>query len=478
MKTLSAKKSRNFTEGPMLPQIILFALPLMATGILQMLFNTADTIVVGRWGGDTQEACENALAAVGSCGSLNSLLVTCFTGLSIGAGICAAHDIGAKDYKGLEDVVHTSLLTSIIAGIALTIVGLVFCRPLLVLMGTNEAVLDQAVAYMRALFCGAPANMVYCYCAAILRSKGDSSHPLLFLTIAGVTNVVLNLIMVLVFRLGAVGVGIATAAAHWISAILVVWHMMKNEDLCRIDLKKLRISPQKLKKMIYIGVPASIQGIAFSLSNVIIQSSVNSLGKAVVAADAAAANITNYLYIAENSLYQCALTFVGQNVGARKYKRILPCAWQCVGVVTVVGLVLGALVTLFAEPLLNLYVPGNTEVIGFGKIRILYLGLTYFLCGVMEVGSGVLRGLGKAISSMVISLIGTCLLRVVWIMVVFRSVGTLESLYLSYPLSWIATAVALFWMAWVIVRRLLASSPKDAPEESVKETEEASVPTK
>lgn len=443
----------DLLTGRLLPKILLFSIPLIATGILQLLFNTADTIVVGRWGGSTPEECEIALAAVGSCGSLISVIINFFNGLAVGTGVCTAQSIGAKRDDQVERVIHTSVLAALGMGIIVTIVGITFARPLLNLMGTDTTVLGQASSYMQAYFIGAPAHMIYNYCAAILRSKGDTTRPLMFLTVAGVCNVALNLIMVLVFGLGAVGVGLATAASHWISCILILSHMIHLDDACRLNLRKLRIHRATLSRILYIGVPAGLQATAFSFSNVIIQSSVNSFGKATVAANAASANISDYAYIAQNSIYQAAMTFVGQAVGAQKYDRIRFITLTCVATVTVVGLVFGGLTTLFGEELLAIFSPGNPEVIRIGMIRLRYMCLPYFLCGIMEVGSGVLRGLGKSMTSMIIAISGVCGIRLVWIFTVFASFRTLEILFLSYPATWIITSIAHYTLAFLAVRK-------------------------
>lgn len=448
----------------MLPKIILFSLPLIATGILQLLFNTADTVVVGRWGGDTKEECETALAAVGSCGALINLIINFFFGLSVGAGVCTAQGLGAKQYDDVQKVVHTSVLTAIICGSAVGVLGIVLARPLLTLMGTETAVLDQAVPYMCAYFLGAPANMIYNYCASILRSNGDTVHPLMFLSCAGVINVLLNLMMVILFRLGAVGVGIATAAAQWVSCFLIVGFMMRLDGPCRLELRKLRIDTAKLRQIIYIGIPAGVQGMVFSFSNVLIQSSINSFGKATVAANTAASNVCDYAYVSQNALYHAALTFVGQNVGARRYDRIRSCSLCCIGVVTAVGVLIGGGMFLFGEQLLGIFAPGNEEVIRIGMIRIQVIATTYFLCGIMEVGSGVLRGLGRSMTSMIVALTGSCLFRVIWIYTVFASFRSLEVLYISYPVSWALTAIAHFSFAILAVRKLLRLS-KDALKE-------------
>lgn len=451
-RTLRAGK--DLTSGALLPQIILFALPLAATGVLQLLFNTADTVVVGRWGGETKEAREAALAAVGSCGALINLIFNLLFGLSVGAGVCVAQELGARQYDEVHKTVHTSVLTALVGGFVIAVIGFVLARPLLTLMGTEPDVLDEAVPYMRAYFIGAPANTVYNYCAAVLRSSGDTTHPLLFLSVAGAANVGLNLVMVLAFGLGALGVGIATAAAQWISCLLTVRFMMRMDGPCRLDLRALSIDWEKLKKIVAIGIPAGLQGMVFSLSNVLIQSSINSFGKATVAANTASANVTDYIYTAMNAVYHAALTFVGQNVGARDFARVKRSIICCVSTVFVLGVLLGAVVILFGEPLLSIFAPGNAEVVHIGMVRVRVIGSTYFLCGIMEVGSGVLRGFGKSFRAMVISLVGSCVTRIVWIYTVFAALRTLDVLYFCYPLSWLLTAVAHFTVAAVVLRQL------------------------
>lgn len=436
--------AKSFTEGPLLSKIILFALPLIATAVLQLLFNTADTVVVGRWGGSTPEECETALAAVGSCGALTNLIVNLFLGLSVGAGVCVAHDIGAGDQEGVSRVVHTSVLASLISGAVVTVFGLCMARPLLALMGTDPAVLDQAVPYMCAYFCGMPANMLYNYCAAMLRSSGDTTRPLAFLSVAGIVNVVLNLIMVIVFGMGAVGVGIATAVSQWISCILIVCFMMRTDGPCHITLSKLHVDRIKLRKIVMIGLPAGIQSTLFSVSNVLIQSTVNSFGKVVVAGNTAGANLDGYIYATQNALYHTALTFVGQNVGARKHDRVKKSLLRCIAVVSVVGITVGMAMYLFGRPLLGLFAPGNTGAIEAGMTRLSIMATTYFLCGLMEVGCGTMRGLGKSLAPMFISLIGSCLFRIVWIYTVFPFSPTLKMLYISYPVSWSLTALTFF----------------------------------
>ncbi len=456
-KTLKA--GNDLTSGALLPKIILFTLPLMATGILQLLFNTADTVVVGRWGGDTQQEREAALAAVGSCGALINLIINLFFGLAVGAGVCVAQEVGAKRYEDVKKTVHTSVLTAVLCGLAVSVIGFVLARPLLTLMGTEPAVLDEAVPYMRAYFIGAPANTVYNYSASMLRSTGDTTRPLIFLSIAGAVNVGLNMVMVIVFELGALGVGIATAASQWISGILVITYMMKSKGYCHLDLKELKIHTDKLKRIISIGIPAGLQGVVFSISNALIQSSVNSFGQATVAANTAASNLDGYLYQAEHALYDTTLTFVGQNVGARNYKRLKKSILYCVASVVVLGVSLGILMVAFDEQLLGIFAPGNEQVVTIGKTRLKVVATTYFLCGIMEIGSAISRGFGKSFQSMIISLLGSCLTRIVWIFTIFAMTENLPAtehlavLYACYPMSWFLTFVAHFIFGFILINK-------------------------
>ncbi len=448
------RKGRDLTEGALLPKIILFTLPLIASAVLQLLFNTADTVVVGRWGGNTPEECEAALAAVGSCGALTNLIVNLFMGLSVGAGVCVAHDIGAKRYDDVSRVVHTSVLAALVSGVLVTVVGLIMAPTFLTLMKTSPEVLDEAVPYMRAYFLGMPASMLYNYCASMLRSSGDTARPLAFLSVAGVVNVLLNLVMVLVFRAGALGVGVATATSQWVSCLLIIRYMMHTDGPCRIVWNRLRVDREKLRKIVLLGLPAGLQGTLFSFSNVLIQSSVNSFGRVVVAGNTAGANIDGYIYATQNALYHTALTFVGQNLGARKFGRVRKSILWCVAVVAAVGIAMGCMMVTFGELLLRIFAPEGGAVVEAGMTRLSIMGTTYFLCGLMEVGCGALRGLGKSITPMIVSLVGSCVLRVVWIYTVFSAIPTLQCLYISYPISWVITATVHFVFCFVTLRRL------------------------
>ncbi len=448
------KSQKDLTQGPLLLQILLFALPLMATSVLQLLFNTADAVMVGRWGGDTPEECANALAAVGSCAFLIKLLGDFFLGIGIGAGILVAQGIGAQDHENVKKTVHTSLLVSFIAGFAVMLLGLFASPTLLEWMGTT--VQEEAVSYIRAYFLGMPATVIFYYCAAMMRSSGDSARPLIFLSIAGVVNVLLNFVAVVWLRWGAFGVGIATAISQWVSAILIVGYMLHADSPCRIDLKALRIDPEKLKKILLLGIPAGIQYTFFAISNVLIQSAMNPLGSVAVAGNTAASNLDAYVYATQNAFYQTALTFVGQHVGARKYDRLKKSILYCSVLVTAVGLAVGGTMLLFGEPLLRLFAPENAAVVSFGMVRLGIYCLTYFIGGLMETGCGALNGFGKSISPMIITLIGSCLSRVVWIFTVFAyfsptmaTPDALRLLYVSYPLSWALTAFVQFIFCFV-----------------------------
>lgn len=441
--TSSKKYEIDMCNGPLFGKIILFALPLMLSGILQLFFNAADMIVVGRWAG------EEALAAVGSTGSLVNLIVNVFIGLSVGANVLVARYYGSGQEKELNDTVHTAIMVSIITGIALIFIGCFVAPKILVVMGTPEDVLPLAVLYIRIYFCGMPAMMLYNFGASILRAVGDTKRPLYFLTIAGVVNVLLNLLFVIVFKLSVAGVALATTISQIVSALLVIRCLMKVEGSYKLELSKLRIVKHKLGMMIRIGLPAGFQGAVFSISNVLIQSSVNSFGSLAMAGNSAAANLEGFVYTAMNTFHQTAVSFTSQNYGARNYKRISKILAICCLCVTTVGVLMGGLFYLLGGSLLKLY-SDDVVVIAYGIKRLFYICIPYFLCGLMDTVVGVLRGMGYAIMPMIVSLLGACALRVVWIFTIFVKYRSLDVLYLSYPFSWfITTSVHL--ICFVIV---------------------------
>ena len=419
----------DMCNGPLLGKILRFSIPLMCSGILQLLFNAADIVVVGQFTGS------DALAAVGSTGPLNNLIVNIFMGLSIGSSILVARYYGAQDWKNVKDVVHTSMLVSALSGLALIAIGELLARPLLEWMGTPENVLDQAVLYMRIIFAGMPALMIYNFGAAILRAVGDTQRPLLFLLIAGVVNVALNLFFVIVCHMGVAGVALATVISQCISAFLVVLCLMRSGSSYKLYLKELHISKDKLLQIIQVGLPAGIQGAVFSISNVLIQSSINSFGSIAVAGNTAASNIEGFVYTSMNALYQASLSFTSQNIGARKLNRVVPVLARCLGAVAVVGIGLSAVIVLLGNILLGVY-SSDPAVIQYGMGRITVVGVTYFLCGMMDVTCGSIRGLGYSVVPTLVSMGGACGLRILWIYTVFAMDRTLFTLYLSYPITW------------------------------------------
>ena len=425
----------DMVNGPLFGKILLFSIPLMLSGILQLLFNAADIIVVGQFTGS------QAMAAVGSTGSLNNLIINIFIGLSTGSSVLMAMYYGAKDKDNIEDLVHTSILLAAVSGVILVVIGVILAAPLLTLMGTPDDVLPLAVLYMRIVFCGMPALMIYDFGAGILRAVGDTKRPLMFLFASGVINVVLNLFFVIVLGMGVAGVALATIISQYMSAFLVLRCLIHTDSVYKLRISRLHISRNKFVQIIRIGLPAGVSGAVFSISNVLIQSSVNSFGSVTMAGNAAAQNIEGFIYTAMNSLYQASINFTSQNVGAGKTKRIVSVLFCCLGTVTAVGLGLGALATLFGENLLGIY-SSDPYVISYGLIRLKLICITYFLCGLMDVACGSIRGLGYSITPTVVSLLGACAFRVLWIYTVFRADHSLFTLYVSYPVSWIITFLA------------------------------------
>lgn len=451
-QTKSNKYEIDMCNGPLLGKILVFYIPLMLSGVLQLLFNAADIVVVGRFAGS------ESLAAVGSTSSLINLLVNLFIGLSVGANVLVARYYGAGQQKELSEMVHTAVMTSLISGCILIILGICLAGPALRLMATPEDVIDKAILYMRIYFVGMPFMMAYNFGSAILRAVGDTKRPLYYLLIAGVVNVVLNLIFVIVFSMGVAGVAIATVISQAVSSALVIRCLVLTDSVYKLNLKQLAIVPDKLIKMVQIGLPAGLQGALFSISNVLIQSSVNSFGSIAMAGNTAASNIEGFIYTAMNAFHQTAISFTGQNFGASKYKRIGKILLICQISVLAVGLVMGNAAYLFAGTLLKLY-SSDGEVIRYGILRMSIICTSYCFCGMMDVMVGSLRGMGYSIMPMLVSLTGACLFRIVWIYTVFQSYRTLECLYISYPISWALTfAVHLICFAVVYCRLLKKAS--------------------
>ena len=434
----------DMCHGPLLGKILLFSVPLMLSGILQLLFNAADVVVVGRFAGS------QSLAAVGSTSSLINMLTNIFIGLSVGTNVLIAHYYGAGQEKEVSETVHTSVLLSVVCGIMLTVLGVGLAKPLLELMGTPEDVLDKAALYMRIYFVGMPVMLLYNFGSSILRAIGDTKRPLYYLTAAGVVNVALNLFFVITLQMDVAGVALATILSQCISAGCIVVCLMKTEGSFRMIPRQLRIHKDKLLRIIRIGLPAGMQGAIFSVSNVLIQSSVNSFGSLVMAGNTAASNIEGFVYTAMNAMHQTAVSFIGQNLGGKQFDRINKVLFQCLIIVAVVGLVLGNGAAFFGRHILRLY-SSDGEVIEYGMIRLSIICTYYCLCGMMDTMVGAIRGLGYSVMPMVVSLIGACGLRVLWVMTIFQWERTLLCLYISYPVSWTIT-FAVHVICYVAVR--------------------------
>ena len=424
----------DMCNGSILKKLLIFTIPLICSSMLQLLFNAADVVVVGQFAGD------NSLAAVGSTTVIINLLMNLFIGLSIGANVLVARYYGAKREEELSKTVHTAMLLSVYSGLLLTVVGVIGARYILIWMQTPEEVLDLATLYLRIYFLGMTATMTYNFGSAILRAKGDTKRPLYYLFGAGIINVILNLVFVIIFKMDVAGVALATVISQVISAILVVRCLMKEEDGIKLNLKSLHIDKESFKAILKIGLPAGLQGTIFSLSNVVIQSSINSFGAIVVAGNSAAANLEGFVYVAMNAFHQSAISFTSQNVGAGKYERIRKIAIISEVCVLAVGGLLGNAVVLWGENLLTMY-SNHPEVIHAGVQRLQIIGSTYFLCGMMDVMVGVLRGMGYSIMPMIVSLIGACGLRLLWLATIFQvdRFHTITTVYMSYPITWIIT---------------------------------------
>jgi len=452
------RNQRDLTSGPLLSGIIAYTVPIILTSVLQLLFNAADLVVVGRFRGSL------AVGAVGATGSLTTLIVNLFVGLSVGAGVSVAHAIGARQEKMLHRIVHTAIFVALVGGALLTVIGVSLSGVFLRLMDTPAEILPLSTTYMRIYFCGMIFNLVYNFSAAILRAAGDTKSPLLFLSIAGVLNVALNLVFVVALGMSVEGVAMATIISQAVSAVLVVRALVRRSDGCRLDMRQIVPHKGPLLRILRIGLPAGIQASLFAISNVIIQSSINSFGDIVVAGNAAAANIEGFVYVAMNAFSQTAVNYTGQNSGAGRYDRVRKIFFLCCVCVAVTGMVLGGGIYLFARPLLSIYITDSPQAIAYGIIRMSFVGLPYFLCGIMDAATGSLRGLGASVAPMIISVLGVCGIRLGWIYTIFRDprFHTLESLFISYPISWIFTFIAETIAFLIIYRRHIRRSHDSA----------------
>ncbi len=458
------KKDMDMLSGPLFKKIIIFTIPVVLSSMLQLLYNAVDLAVVGQFCEET------SLAAVGSTGALTNLIINLFIGISIGANVSVARAIGQKDEKKVHQLVHTAILFSVFAGIFLTIFGVLTARFWLELMDTNADCLDLAALYLEIYFGGMIFNMVYNFGAAILRAIGDTRKPLYFLGIAGLANVGLNFLLVLVFHLDVAGVAIGTIVSQAISSIMIIVCLIRHKGIIHLNCRKLKIYRKPLLEMVIIGLPAGIQGSLFSISNVFVQSAVNSFGSVgVVTGNTAASNVENFVYVGMNSFYQACITFTSQNYGAKKLKNCKKVLLYSLLSVTATGVLLGGAVLLFKEPLLGIY--GSTgEALEVGITRLWIICSTYCLCGIMDVFVGGLRGLGSSLMPMVVSIMGACVFRLVWIFTIFQNIHTLEILYMSYPISWFVSAVILFGCYLFVFKKIkkLFAIEESTLESSVK----------
>lgn len=443
---MTKKYEIDMTTGPLLGKILLFSLPLIFSGILQLLYNAADIIVLGNFEG------HQALAAVGSTGSMINLITNLFIGFSVGASVVVGRYLGAKRDNDVHETVHTAILLACISGLFCTAVAIPFTPTLLSWMGSPDDVIDLASLYVRIYFIGAPASMLYNFGAGILRAAGDTQRPLFILGISGALNIGLNLFFVLVVKIGVAGVAIATVSSQVLSCILVLLCLIRQKSSYQLNLKKLKIHKDKLKQILVIGLPSGLQGTVFSLSNVVIQSSVNSFDSNAIAGSSASGNIEGFIWTAMNAISQTAVSFTSQNIGARKLYRLPKIYWQCLGVVLMIGLGMGIPTFFFSEQLIGIY-NSDPEVIQFGVTRLHIIALTYFTCGCTDVHTGCLRGMGYSTSAMLISLLGVCGLRLLWIYTVFAQYRDWNVLFYSYPLSWIITLLASAIFYQIALRR-------------------------
>lgn len=477
MKRAVSKRSLNtmdMTQGPIFSNIVKFTIPLILTGTLQLLYNAADIIVVGKYGSP------NALAAVSSTGALINLIVNVFMGLSIGSSVLVAQYFGAGRRRDMSEAVHTSIAIALISGFVVGIFGFFATRTMLEWMSSPEDVIDLSALYVKIFFLGSPANMIYNFGASILRAVGDTKRPLYYLMFSGVINVVMNLVFVIGFHLDVAGVALATIISQLVSAILIIICLLRSEGAVKLYIKKIKIHWKKLGKILAVGLPAGIQGSVFSISNVIIQSSINGFGvPAIMGGNGAAANIEGFIYNAMNSVYQAAITFTGQNYGAEKFKRIKAVMFECVAIVFTVGFGLGALAKIFSTQLLGLYTD-NPQEVAFGIVRMNVICLTYFTCGLMDVMVGMLRGIGRSLIPTIDSILCVCGFRIVWIFTYFASFKAtgaspeecLRILYISYPISWVM-AFLVHLACFIIFYRIAVKKSKEGKAPNAVAAEEA-----
>lgn len=442
---MTKSKSIDMTNGPFLKNMLLFALPLVFTGILQLVYNTADTVIVGKFAGD------EALAAVGATGSLINLILNVFMGLSMGSGVMTARYIGANDKKRVHRSVHTAMSISIICGIIVAVIGFCFSKTFLRLMNSPENVIELSTLYLKIYFLGAPGSLVYNFGASILRAAGDTKRPLYILFFSGIVNIILNLILVIPFKMSVSGVAIATIVSQYISAVMIVVHLVKLESDIKLSLKSLRIYGNELKNIFRIGLPAGIQNSLFSVSNVIIQSAVNNFGSVAMAGISAGSNFDSYIYTCTNAIGQTSMTFSSQNIGAGKPKNIGKIYRYALAITVIISMAMGWFGYFFREELVGIF-SDKPEVIAIGADRLALIMPFYVFCSLQDVAGCQIRGMGISLEPMIVSLFGACGIRLFWIFVILPMNYSLINLYWAYPISWSVTFVAQS-VLYIIVKK-------------------------
>lgn len=447
------QKSELMTQGPLLENILLYTIPIILTILLQRLFNAVDLIIVGQYCGSA------SLGAVGATTFITNLFVNFFIGLSVGAGVSVAHAYGAKEDENIQRTVHTAIPVSLVCGGIITVAGVLLAKPMLLMMGTPESLVPMATLYMQIYFGGIIFNMVYNFSAAVLRAVGDTKSPLIFLTIAGVLNVVLNIIFVTVFEMNVAGVALATTISQGVSAVLTIWALMRRTDSSKLVLKKIRLYKEQVVKILRIGLPAAVNSSLFSISNITIQSSINSFGEIAMSGNTAAANLIEFVSTISAGFYQSSLNFTGQNIGANQPARAKKSVFLCTLYSAAMTLLVSCLTIGFGRDLLAVYVTDSPEAIEYGMVRLYYICGLWFIGCIMDSLTGALRGMGKSTVPMIISVLGVCGIRILWVYTVFQipKFHTLQSLFLSYPISWVITAAAELIAFFIVLKKNAAA---------------------
>ncbi len=440
----------DMCNGPLFPKIVTFFIPVMLTNLLQSLYSAADQAVVGQFAQNGAEA----LGSIGSTSAVTNLLVCLVTGLAVGTSSVVARLFGAGNKNAVHRAVHSSIVIAVIMGTIIGVLGFVLSRPILTFMGTQPELLDGSVLYMRISFAGLPVVAVYNYGSAILRAVGDARRPMIYLMISGVINVVLNIIFVAGFGMSVDGVALATIISQAVSCVLTIRCLMMTDGSCKLSLKKLRLHKEESKSILYVGIPAGLQSSLFGISNTLLQSSLNSINTLAVSGSTAASTIENFVYMPMNALYHTSLAFCSQNYGAGKNDRIKKSFGYCSLIAVVFGLVLGAVVCLFGESLLGIFLKSEPAAVPYGKQRLYMVCITYFICGIMESATGALRGINQAIPALVSTVFFTCIMRVIWCKTVFPINPNVTVLFVVYPITWLLTTACQVVMFFIFFSKL------------------------